>query len=582
MHFPTATLRQTALRVALAAPLALPAVAGAQSGTWALTNARIETVSKGVIENGTIIIRNGLITAVGPDAAVPADARVIDMTKRTVAPGLIDLTSTAGLPATAPAGGGGRAGGAPAAATAGGFTGFDAHRLIVDEVNISLSEARSARESGVTAVLVAPNRGALRGLSALMPMRDSAKGLDALRSPVAEHFGFSGGGGGGGGGGGFGGGGKNAEGEPLPGTIMGVIAYQRQALYDARQRGIIADRWSADPRGIPRPVNNPEIEALVPVVRGNLPVFYDANVENEIRRAVKVDKEFGIRFTIVGATEGFKAIDALAGHPVVVSVNFPSPTATTGWSYFNAQHHTAQDSMIADREARKTIEANAATLNKAGIKFALASGGQSATQFVANARKAVAAGLPADVALQAMTLRAAEIAGLDKALGSIEVGKIANLVVTEGGNILSDSAKVRVVFVDGVRYEIAAPPAAPAGRAGGGRGGNAGAATDASMAQIGGSWRLTIDAPQGAQSVTMNVTQSGPAFTAKVSGLPTGDADVTDGHIAGTKATWSLSLNMGGNALQLDFSGDIVGSKMTGTVALGAFGNANFTGDKAP
>jgi imidazolonepropionase-like amidohydrolase len=573
MAVPSAILRRIALGIVLVAPMAAPASLGAQSGTWALTNARIETVSKGVIENGTIIIRNGLITAVGPNAAIPADARVIDMTKRTVAPGLIDLTSTAGLPAAvAPAGAGGR-GGAPAAGAAapGGFTGFDPHRVIADEVNISLSDAHSARESGVTAVLVAPNRGALRGLSALMPMRDSVKGLDALRSPVAEHFGFSGGGGG------FGGGGKNAEGDPLPGTIMGVIAYQRQALYDAKQRGIVSDRWHADPRGIPRPVNNPEIDALVPVVRGNLPVFYDANVENEIRRAVKVDKEFGIRFTIVGATEGYKAIDALAGHPVVVSLNFPTPAASTGWSYYNAQRHTPQDSVIADREAKKVIEANAATLNKAGIKFALASGGQSAASFIANARKAIVAGLPADIALQAMTIRAAELAGLDKALGSIEVGKIANLVVTEGGNILADSAKVRAVFVDGVRYEIAAPPAPPAGR-----GGNGGAATEAAVAQVGGNWRMTIDSPQGAQSVMVNITQTGSTFTAKVSGLPTGDADVTDGRIVGNKATWSLSLNMGGNAIQLDFTGDLVGSKMTGTVALGAFGNATFTGEKTP
>jgi imidazolonepropionase-like amidohydrolase len=575
MVLPSAILRRTALGIVLAAPLVAPASIGAQSGTWALTNARIETISKGVIEKGTIIIRNGLITAVGPDAEIPADARVIDLTKRTVAPGLIDLTSAVGLPAVAAPAAGGRAGtpGAGAAAT-GGFTGFDPHRVIADEVNISMSDARAARERGVTALLVAPSRGALRGLSALMPMRDSAKGLDALRSPVAEHFGFAGGGGG------LGGGGKNAAGDPLPGTIMGVIAYQRQALYDAKQRGIVADRWHADPRGIPRPVNNPEVDALIPVVRGNLPVFYDANVENEIRRAVKLDNEFGIRFTIVGATEGFRAIDALAGHPVVVSLNFPTPASTTGWSYYNAQRHTPEDSVIADREAKKVIEANAAKLNKAGIKFALASGGLSAAQFVANARKAVAAGLPADIALQTMTLRAAELAGIDKALGSIEVGKIANLVVTEGGNILADSAKVRAVFVDGVRYEIAAPPVAPGGRAG--ASGATGDAAITPVAQVGGTWRLTIDSPQGAQAVMVNITQTGSTFTAKVSGLPTGDADVTDGRIAGTKATWSLSLNMGGTALQLDFTGDIVGSKMTGTVALGAFGNATFSGEKTP
>src|SRR6266481_3429372 len=97
-------LSPAALRRSLmGAVLAIPCAAGAQSGTWALTNARIETVTKGVIEKGTIIIRNGLIVAVGADVAVPADARVLDLPKRTVSPGLIDLTSSIGLPAVAAA-----------------------------------------------------------------------------------------------------------------------------------------------------------------------------------------------------------------------------------------------------------------------------------------------------------------------------------------------------------------------------------------------------------------------------------------------------------------------------------------------
>jgi imidazolonepropionase-like amidohydrolase len=324
--------------------------------------------------------------------------------------------------------------------------------MVADELRVIPADARSAREGGVTAALIAPARGALRGLSALVPMRDSASGADALRSPVAEHFGFQGAGGGGGGGGGG-----------YPATIMGVIAYQRQSLYDARRHGLIADRWKASPRGITRPDNDAKLEALVPVVRGALPAFYEANSENEIRRAVKVGKEFDLKLTIVGATEGFKALDALAGRPVVVSVNFPRSSATTGWSYRETMRHAPGDSAAADREARKAIEGNAATMNKAGIKFAIASGETRGTDFLANVRKAVAAGLPPDVALQAVTIRAAEMAGLGEALGSIEVGKIANLVVTEGGGILADNAKVRAVFIDGARFEIV-PAAAGQGR----------------------------------------------------------------------------------------------------------------------
>jgi len=558
--------------VSIFCPSAMPA----QSGTWALTNARIETVSRGVIENGTIVIRGGLIVAVGADVAVPADARVLDLSKRTVSPGLIDLISTVGLSATATAaaGGGGRGGaGAPAPTTGGpSFSGFDADRKVSEELHLLPSDARSARESGVTVALVAPSRGALRGLSALIPMKDSADGSDALRSPVAEHFGFSGGGGGFGGTGGY------------PGTIMGVIAYQRQALYDARRQGQLSDRWATSPRGLTRPENDPKLAALVPVVRGTLPLFYDANVENEIRRAVKINREFdSVKMTIVGATEGWQALDALAGHAVVVSLNFPNPTSTTGWSYRDAMRHAESDSAAADLAARKLIEGNAAAINKAGIKFALASGGTGAAAFLANARKAVAAGLPADVALAALTMRAAELAGLGEALGSIEVGKIANLVVTEGGGILADSAKVRTVFVDGARFEIAvAPVAAPA--QGSGRGGRGGAApAEEAPAAVGGTWHLVVDSPQGAQALTMTVVQNGFAFTGKVSGMPMGgDLDVANGQVTGRNATWDISVNMNGQLLTISFSGEVTGTKISGTAALGQFGNAPFTGDKTP
>ena len=73
---------------------------------------------------------------------------------------------------------------------------------------------------------------------------------------------------------------------------MGVVAYQRQAIYDARRQGMLMDRWKSDPRGLTRPNNDPELEALLPAARGQMPIFYDAPQENDIRRAIKESKEF--------------------------------------------------------------------------------------------------------------------------------------------------------------------------------------------------------------------------------------------------------------------------------------------------
>lgn len=433
--------------------LAAPTL-GAQSGSWALVNARIETVTKGTVERGTVLIRNGLIEAVGAMVTVPPDARVVDYAGRTIYPGFIDLTSSLGLPAPAAP----RAPGSIEAAIFGAppdssvrNVGLEPNRLVANELRLTTADVRAARDVGVTAALVAPNRGLFRGLSALVPLRDDTATRWIVKSPVALHIGY-----------------QTVQGS-YPGSLLGVIAYQRQSLYDAQRYAMLLDRYKANPRGMARVSYDADLDALVPVVRGEIPAFIAAGSENEIRRAAALAKEFNLKATVVGATEGFRAADALkAMRTTVVSVDYPDPTAVTGWAYKNAARHELDDSTTRSAAAKTTIEGNAAALNTAGVRFALASGGVRPADFIANVRKAIAAGLPRTVAVEALTIRAAEAAGVEQQLGSIEVGKIANLLIMEG-LALADSAKVSAVFVDGQRYDVIPAPPAPQGPARGAR-----------------------------------------------------------------------------------------------------------------
>ncbi|HEV8149551.1 MAG TPA: amidohydrolase family protein [Gemmatimonadales bacterium] len=515
-----------------------------------MSNARIQTVTRGVIEKGTVVIRKGLIEAVGATVTVPADARVLDLNGKTISPGLLDLTSSLGMPSQPAGGGGPSGGGAGAAAQQGGPRGLEPEREAAHELKVPPSEIKPIRDLGITAVLVAPSRGLFRGSSALVPLRDSVDANDIIRSSVALHVGYQG-----------------TPGD-YPGTLLGVIAYQRQSFYDAQRQALLLERYKSNPRGMPRPENNASIDALVPAVRGELPVFIEANNENEIRRAVRLAKEFNLKAAIVGAVEGFEALDVLAGRPVVVSVNFPQPAQTTGWSYRLSQRRAPGDSAAAAREAQKLIEGNAATLNKAGIKFALASGGSR--DFVPNVRKAIAAGLPANIALEALTIRPAELAGAGEMLGSIEVGKIANLVVSNG-DILSDSAKVSAVFVDGIRYEVS-PPSAP--RAGAGVAG-------AAPAQIGGTWTMNLAAPQGPLDITMTLSQSGSSFSGTMTSMM-GTQDISEGQVNGRTVTWTMTIQMGGQSITLNYRGEVDGNRMTGSAELGSLGNATFTAERKP
>ena len=208
------------------AALAITQTAGAQcqsrdlmTGVWALTNARIETVTKGTIDRGTIVIRDGVIEAVGATVNPPADARIVDLSGKTIAPAFIDLTSSLGLPQPAAEGRGGGRGAAPAPFVLPGqepevttevrIIGLEPDRVVAEELNVNPTEARSERDQGIGAVLVAPSRGLFRGLSALVPMRDDTASRWIVKTPVALHVGY-----------------QTVPGD-YPSNLLGVIAYQR-------------------------------------------------------------------------------------------------------------------------------------------------------------------------------------------------------------------------------------------------------------------------------------------------------------------------------------------------------------------
>jgi hypothetical protein len=553
------------LGVALLAPRDAHSQAPASAGTWALTNARIETVTKGTIEKGTIVIRDGIIEAVGANVTPPGDARVVDLTGRTVYPGFIDLTSSMGLP-TPPqpqggfGGGGGGGGGGQSAGAPARTVGLEPGRVIANEVAPAAADVRAARDVGITTALVAPSRGAFRGLSALIPMRDDSSTRYIIKAPVGMHMGFQG-----------------VAGR-YPATLLGVIAYERQELYDAQRHGLLMDRYKAGQRGVARPSYDANLDALVPVVRGQLPAFFAASTENEIRRAVDIAKEFDLKLTIVGATEAFRALDAVkTARPLVVSVDFPQAVEVTGWAYRGAQRRELNDSATRDASVKKIVEANAATLNKAGVKFALAPGALKPNDFIANVHKAIAAGLPREVAVEALTIRAAEIAGVGDQLGSIETGKIADLVVADGPP-LGDNTRIRTVFVDGIDYDvIPATPARDGQRAaGGGRGGPGG-----EMAQVAGTWTMTVNAPQGAMTSTMTLTQTSDAIDGNMIS-EFGTSVIAEGRVNGRTVTWSASFQMGNERTTVNFEAEVEGNRMTGRLRAGEMGTMTFTAERKP
>ena len=412
--------------LALAMLLALSFAAAPSRGAggaevYALVGGRVLTVAGGVLDNGTVVLRDGLIEAVSSGILPPADARVIDVKGLTLTPGLIDGFGGVGLPAPAPS----RppAGGAGAAAPSAAASPLAPQTYVLDRIRAA--DALKARDTGVTTALVVPREGVLPGRSVLINLSGDRPEAMAILQPAFMHLHMA------------------TIPAKYPGSLMGTVAYARQALLDAAD---YRDRWAGyqkASRGHKRPRYDSSLAAWQDVLAGRQVLVVTATRENDIRRALALADEFKVKVAIAGAMQAQSVADMIKARrvPLLVSVNFdPSRPA----AFFGGEDE--------DKERRDIEEAekNPAALHRAGVAFALVSG--HAPDFLAGVRKAIERGLPREVALRAVTLQAAEALGVSDRLGSLEAGKIANVVAWSGEPLTKD-AKPKLVFVDGELFE---------------------------------------------------------------------------------------------------------------------------------
>jgi imidazolonepropionase-like amidohydrolase len=432
----------------------------------AIRNAKIVTVSGPVIAKGTVVIRHGLIEAVGENVPVPADAWLVDGEGMTVYPGLIDSLSTVGMPGVAPAAGattGGRGGGrgqatpatptvpaAAATATVERARGPEdrpattSWLIAADELLAADRRIETVRGGGITTAVTFPTRGIFAGQGSIIDMLSGEKAAELVLVPsVGQYISLSrGGGGGGGGGGGF------------PSSLMGTISYIRQIYLDAAHYQLVKDAYAKDPRGMERPEYDRALEGVLSSKRILLP----ANRLVEIDRMLRFAAELKQPTILYGARESYRpeAAELLkkSGVPVLVSIRWPEPS---------------RDANPEDVDSLRTLETRdqaasaPAVLQKAGVKYALYSDGLDQPRDIQRAvKKAIDAGLSREDAIRALTLSPAQIYGVADRLGSIEKGKIANLVVTKG-ELFDDRTRIEMIFVDGRKYTPAADTT-PGGR----------------------------------------------------------------------------------------------------------------------
>jgi imidazolonepropionase-like amidohydrolase len=454
----------TALAAALFLTLGLRADT---PNVYAIKGARILTseynsTAVSTIESGTIVIRSGLIESVGANVTAPGDAEVIDGKGLNVYPGLIDLGNTKAADQPIPQ--------QPATVRTTAELErwkaaqiFKPYALAADALKVDESDLTSLPAAGITSVLALPSGDVITGQSALVnvvaPPDDPQIGnivtdrrrLIVVKNPVALHVTFPQR--------------PRAGGSAYPESLMGVIAFVRQQFLDAQHYGVEkAHNQKTKTQTDLRVDQDPAYDAMLAALDKKIPVAFEANQSREILRALKMSKDFKLVPLIFGGRDAAEVAADLKAQlvPVVYSLNFPQrPRALA----------PDADEPIEVMRERADAPKQPAELAKAGIMFAFESAGLADSKdFLRNAAKAVKAGLPEGIALRALTINPAMIAGASDRLGTIEKGKIANLIVTDG-NLFDEKTKITRVFVAGRIVPLDAAAPAPGGR-GRGRGGN--------------------------------------------------------------------------------------------------------------
>lgn len=390
-----------------------------------IRNATVVPVVGARLPNASVLLRNGRIEAIGGNITPPAGATVIDASGMFVYPGFIDSGTRLGLT---------EMGGVPGPDDTRELGDFNPQDVALTAVNPSSEHIGVTRANGVTSAITSATGSMVAGMASLINLAGWTAEEMAIRPKAGMIVIWPNDGSGGGRFGGFGG--------PARPAAERRAEYDRQvrALYayfeEAKAYADVKARLMANGGTLPVSFRtNQKYEAMTPAVRGEVPVVVDAETAEQMRGAIRFADSTKVRLVIRGGREGWRIADTLAAKKIPVIL---SPTTSV----------PGQDLPYDE------VFANAGVLAKAGVQLAFHTGSaSSARDLPYSVGLAIAYGLDAEEGLRAMTINPARIWGVDKDYGSLEVGKVANLLVTTGDPI-DIRSQIREVFVRGQRMKF--------------------------------------------------------------------------------------------------------------------------------
>ena len=522
------------------------------SSTYAITNVNIVQSPGRRIDRGTVVVKNGLIVSVGKSVTLPSEAIIIKADSMFVYAGFIDGLTRAGVnkpkdenkdkvkdPGNPP----------PDKA---GITPQTEVRSFLNSSDKALEELRSI---GFTVAQVVPHGNLLPGHAALVLTGGSSTDAMLISNKTALYSELTG------------------AGSVYPNTILGVMAKWRELYKQAAQAKSYESVYASNRVGLERPVADKTLEAFYPVVDQRMPVLFRSEKLLEIHRVFSLKTDLGFPLIIADVKEGWPIINKIKSSGAKVFLSLDLPEELKKEKEKKAETRTPAQVEKEALEKRKSeaianYTSQAAKFQLAGVPFGFSSMSAKPKDIPSNLRRIIAAGLSEDAALAALTTLPAQLLGLSDRLGTIDNGKMANLVVSDKP-YFNEKAKVRYVFVDGVLYTIDVKEAKK---------------SDSNVkVEIEGKWSTVAQTPQGNTEGKLILKKEASGYSGTISGgnLPA-PADLKEISLEGNVLNYKYTLNFGGQPLNIEVEAKVDGDGFKGTVTAGQFGSFPIEGTRDP
>lgn len=536
------------------------------TSTFALQNVTIVQAPGKVIEGGTVVVKNGLIQAVGKNVSIPFDAKKVKADSMYVYAGFIDGASHVGIPKVEKKEEGGRrdrsqnknVGNPP-----NDQAGIQPERQVRDVLKAGEKSIEDMRKLGFTTAHVVPDGKMLPGKGAIVMLAGESVNDMILVENTATFAQFKGAGG------------------VYPNTVIAVMSKFRDLYQQAEQAKAHEAAFMKNPSGIKRPTSDPVLEAFYPVIDGKQAIFMKASNMKDLSRAMVLQKELGYELVLTEVKQGWNYADKMKGDKVFLSLDLPkTPKEDKKKEDEEGKEKTMEEKEAEAMEKRraermKEFETQAMMMTKKGVNFGFSTLDAKAKDIRANLMRMIEAGLTEDQALAALTTQPAKMLGIDKVTGTIEKGKIANLVVTDAPYFDKES-NVRYVLVDGHLFEYEAKAKKKKKKATDGE-----EATE--NADIAGVWTYELSIPGQELDGTFTFKVDEDEVTGTMSD-PSGEdeeEELKEVVLEGDKLSFSITVDQGGGSMLVEFNLEFDGEAYEGTLSVGDFGTFDVEGVRA-